>query len=230
MHQGRVRCSSAWAEISWQSATPGIQNLRLEALQRCRLTVQISTKLNQLAFDHWRTGPDFALFGAYRARPASAIGRAIRERRGYYWCRPHTARRARTRFPRNFAVSRPSLRVSRRRRSGRRTTVNWDRLASPTSTTSATISRRVVPGLDQYNVRVRQPGGFYLPNSPPRGENLRRHRSRAKFTVHAIAGTRAGRRSAFARPPFAATTSSTLPSTVRTTAIVEFPMAGVSCF
>ncbi len=27
-----------------------------------------------------------------------------------------------------------------------------------------------MPGFTQYNVRVRQPGGFYLPNAPARGQ------------------------------------------------------------
>jgi anaerobic selenocysteine-containing dehydrogenase len=44
----------------------------------------------------------------------------------------------------------------------------------------------VVPGFTQYNARVRQPGGFYLPNAPYQG-NFKTPTARAKFTTHAIA-------------------------------------------
>ncbi len=43
----------------------------------------------------------------------------------------------------------------------------------------------VVPGFDQYNVRVRQPGGFYLPNEPNKGR-FSTPSKRARFTVHSI--------------------------------------------
>src|SRR5262249_31883045 len=43
----------------------------------------------------------------------------------------------------------------------------------------------VVPGFTQYNRRVRQPGGFYLPNAPREGR-FPTPSSRARFSVHAI--------------------------------------------
>jgi anaerobic selenocysteine-containing dehydrogenase len=43
----------------------------------------------------------------------------------------------------------------------------------------------VVPGFTQYNTRVRQPGGFYLPNPPYQGQ-FKTKSKRAKFTVHPI--------------------------------------------
>ena len=43
----------------------------------------------------------------------------------------------------------------------------------------------VVPGFAQYNRRVRQPGGFYLPNLPREGQ-FRTPSGRARFTVHSI--------------------------------------------
>jgi anaerobic selenocysteine-containing dehydrogenase len=43
----------------------------------------------------------------------------------------------------------------------------------------------VVPGFTQYNRRVREPGGFYLPNGPREGTFTTPSR-RARFTVHPI--------------------------------------------
>jgi molybdopterin-dependent oxidoreductase alpha subunit len=42
---------------------------------------------------------------------------------------------------------------------------------------------QVVPGAERYNERVRQPGGFYLPNGPREGK-FTTPSGRAKFTVH----------------------------------------------
>src|SRR4029453_19061714 len=44
---------------------------------------------------------------------------------------------------------------------------------------------RVVPGFDDYNRRVRQPGGFHLP-SLPRQRIFKTPSGRAVFTVHAL--------------------------------------------
>src|SRR5688572_23214454 len=43
----------------------------------------------------------------------------------------------------------------------------------------------VVPGFYQYNQRVREPGGFYLPNGPRQG-TFGTPNGRARFTVHEL--------------------------------------------
>jgi anaerobic selenocysteine-containing dehydrogenase len=43
----------------------------------------------------------------------------------------------------------------------------------------------VVPGCEDYNARVRRPGGFYLPNAAREGD-FKTNVGKAKFTVHAI--------------------------------------------
>ncbi|HEY3787758.1 MAG TPA: FdhF/YdeP family oxidoreductase, partial [Urbifossiella sp.] len=52
---------------------------------------------------------------------------------------------------------------------GERTTVPWRELAADYDRIRDRISR-VVPGFDNYNEKVRKPGGFYLPNKPRDGE------------------------------------------------------------
>src|ERR1019366_10623883 len=65
-----------------------------------------------------------------------------------------------------------------------RTTVKWASLIDNYDGIREHIEH-VVPGLPQYNVRVRQPGGFYLPNAPYQG-TFNTPSKRAKFSVHAI--------------------------------------------
>ena len=52
---------------------------------------------------------------------------------------------------------------------GPHTTVPWRDLAADYDRIRERITR-VVPGFENYNERVRQPGGFYLPNQPRAGE------------------------------------------------------------
>ncbi len=52
---------------------------------------------------------------------------------------------------------------------GTTSTVDWDAFAGDYDLIRDAISR-VVPGTEDYNLRIREPGGFYMPNPPNRGE------------------------------------------------------------
>jgi anaerobic selenocysteine-containing dehydrogenase len=54
---------------------------------------------------------------------------------------------------------------------------NYDRIRE--------LIERVIPGFDHYNQRVRNPGGFYLPN-PPRQGRFPTKSGKANFTVHPL--------------------------------------------
>jgi molybdopterin-dependent oxidoreductase alpha subunit len=54
---------------------------------------------------------------------------------------------------------------------------NYDRIRD--------LIARVVPGFEQYNERVRKPGGFYLPNQPRQG-HFPTKSGKARFTVHPL--------------------------------------------
>jgi anaerobic selenocysteine-containing dehydrogenase len=64
------------------------------------------------------------------------------------------------------------------------TTVNWQGLMDNYDRIREHIEH-VVPGFTQYNMRVRQPGGFYLPNAVREGKFPTKSK-KAKFTVHSI--------------------------------------------
>jgi anaerobic selenocysteine-containing dehydrogenase len=65
---------------------------------------------------------------------------------------------------------------------GERSAVNWQSLIDDYDRIRDHIAR-VVPGFDNYNIRVRRPGGFYLPNAA-RERIFRTASGRAVFTVH----------------------------------------------
>ncbi len=52
---------------------------------------------------------------------------------------------------------------------GEKSVVNWDKYAQDYDTIRDDIEK-VIPGFDDYNRRVREPGGFYLPNGPREGK------------------------------------------------------------
>lgn len=66
----------------------------------------------------------------------------------------------------------------------RRTTVDWDELVCDYDKIRDVIER-VVPGFENYNARVREPGGFYLPNAA-RERVFNTASGKAVFTIHPL--------------------------------------------
>lgn len=64
---------------------------------------------------------------------------------------------------------------------GSRTTTDWVRFTENYDSIRDAISR-VIPGFEQFNEKIRQPGGFYLPNGP-RERNFTTSTGKAHFTV-----------------------------------------------
>jgi molybdopterin-dependent oxidoreductase alpha subunit len=73
---------------------------------------------------------------------------------------------------------------------GSRSRVAWRELAEDYDRIRELIEK-VIAGFDGYNARVRQPGGFYLPN-PARDGRFATESGRARFTVHALPEHRLG--------------------------------------
>jgi molybdopterin-dependent oxidoreductase alpha subunit len=67
---------------------------------------------------------------------------------------------------------------------GSRSTVPWSELAANYDLIRERI-QSVIPGFDDYNARVRQPGGFYLPNKPREG-SFPTATGKARFTAHPL--------------------------------------------
>jgi molybdopterin-dependent oxidoreductase alpha subunit len=67
---------------------------------------------------------------------------------------------------------------------GARTKVDWEAMAANYDRIRDAIER-TIPGFEDYNRRVREPGGFYLPNAAREGV-FKTATGRANFTVHEL--------------------------------------------
>lgn len=180
MHDGRVQVLFALGG-NFLQATPDTE-YTAEALRRCRLTVHVSIKLNRAH-----------LVAGRRALILPCLGRSERD-----------LQRSREQFVSTensmsvvqmsrgvldpaapMLLSEPQI-VARLAQAvlGSRSTVDWEGLAADYDRIRDCIER-VVPGFDNYNERVRQPGGFYLPNAA-RERRFLTPSGKAHFSVHAV--------------------------------------------
>jgi len=180
MAEGKVRVFVALGG-NFLSATPDT-HFTSEAITRCRLTVQIATKINRA---HLITGQQALILPCLgrTERDAQASGEqfvtvedttgVVHQSRGVLEpASPHL----RSEPAIVAGIARAAL--------GTRTTVDWEGLVSDYDRIRTHIEH-VVPGFTQYNVRVREPGGFYLPNGPREGKFTTKS-AKAHFTVHPI--------------------------------------------
>lgn len=180
MHEGRVKVFFALGG-NFLSATPDTE-YTAEALRRCRLTVHVSTKLNRAhlitgrqalilpclgrtEIDLQESGPQMVTTENSMAVVESWQGRL----------QPASPE----------LLSEPAIVVGLAKAVlGTRSRVDWDGLLANYDRIRTHIEA-VVPGFEEYNQRVRQPGGFYLPN-PIRKLEFNTEDGRAHFTVHEL--------------------------------------------
>jgi len=178
MHEGYAHVFFALGG-NFLSATPDTE-YTADALRRCKLTVQVSTKLNRAhlitgeqalilpclgrtEIDEQASGPQFVT-----TENSMAV---VQASRGFL--KPASDHL----LSETAIVARLATAVL-----GSRSSVDWQSLAADYDRIRAHIER-VVPGFDDYNARVRQRGGFHLPNAA--GERIFNTPSgRAVFTVH----------------------------------------------
>lgn len=180
MHQRSAKVFFALGG-NFLSATPDTE-YTAEALRHCRLTAHVSTKLNR---GHLITGGQ-ALILPCLGRTESDVQAA-----GSQFVTTENSM-AVVQASRGFLppaspnlLSEPAI-VARLAQAtlGIRSTVDWQRLTANYDLTRGHIER-VIPGFENYNERVRRPGGFYLP-SAPRERIFRTASGRAAFTVHEL--------------------------------------------
>jgi molybdopterin-dependent oxidoreductase alpha subunit len=180
MHANEARVFFALGG-NFLSATPDTE-YTAEALRRCSLTVHVSTKLNRA---HLITGEQALILPCLGRTEADvqAAGRqfvttensmaVVQASRGFL--KPAS----------EHLLSEPAI-VARLATAtlGVRSTIDWQALVADYDLIRDQIER-VVPGFDSYNLRVREPGGFHLPN-PPRQRVFKTPTGRALFTVHPL--------------------------------------------
>jgi molybdopterin-dependent oxidoreductase alpha subunit len=208
MHAGRAKVFFAMGG-NFLSATPDTE-YTAEALRRLRLTVQVSTKLNRA---HLITGEQALILpclgrteidrqatGEQFVSAENSMG-VVQSSRGnlepastellsevMIVARLAEATFAGTRKVGVNSSERGDGENSDTRgdgvNSGARVGVNWLELAANYDLIRERISR-VVVGFENYNERVRHPGGFYLPNLA-REREWKTASGKAQFTVHEL--------------------------------------------
>jgi molybdopterin-dependent oxidoreductase alpha subunit len=176
LHEGRARVFFALGG-NFLSAAPDTE-YTAAALRKARLTAQVSTKLNRA---HLVTGAT-ALILPCLGRTENDGGRFVTTENSMGVVQMS---RGRMRPASDHLLSEPDI-VARLAEAtlGPRTKVRWSWLAQDYDRIRDLIAR-VVPGTGDYNLRVRQPGGFYLPNGPREGR-FTTPNGKAKFTVHPV--------------------------------------------
>ena len=180
MHDGQVKVFFALGG-NFLSATPDTE-FTAAALRRCRLTAHVSTKLNR---SHLVTG-DRALILPCLGRTeidvqASGLQFVTTENSmGVVQISHGSLAPASTEL-----LSEPQI-VARLAQATleRRTTVDWEEFGGDYDKVRNVIEQ-VVPGFADYNARVREPGGFYLPNAA-RKRVFNTQTGKAHFTVHEL--------------------------------------------
>ncbi len=179
MHAGKAKVFFAMGG-NFLSATPDTE-YTAQSLRNERLTVQVSTKLNRA---HLVTGKQALILpclgrtdideqkeGTQFVTTENSMG-VIETSQGILTP------------PSEKLLSEPAI-VARLARAtlGNRSAVNWESLAANYDRIRDHISH-VIPGCHDYNQRVRQPGGFYLPNPPRDGDFDHTPTHKANFTIH----------------------------------------------
>ena len=179
MHEGKAKVFFAMGG-NFLSATPDTE-YTAEALERCRLTVHVSTKPNRAHLVHGdealilpcltRSEVDLQLAGPQFVSVENSMG-VVHDSQGIL---PPAS---------EHLLSEPAIVAGLAKATlGRRSPVDWDGLVGDYARIREAISR-VIPGFENYNERVHG-AGFYLPNGPREGR-FTTDTGKAKFTVHDI--------------------------------------------
>lgn len=180
MHAGKAKIFFAMGG-NFLSATPDTE-YTAEALSRCRLTAHVSTKMNRAHLITGeqalilpclgRTEADMQESGAQFVSVENSMG-VVHPSRG-------------TLEPASeHLLSEPVIvALLAQATLGAKSSVDWQWLTEDYDRIREHIAR-VIPGFADFNIKVRQPGGFYLPNAAREGV-FKTKSGRAEFTVHAL--------------------------------------------
>lgn len=177
MHEGKASVFFALGG-NFLSATPDTE-YTAEALQNCRLTVQVSTKLNRSHLIHGkraiilpclgRTDQDVQEAGPQFVSVENSMGVV------------HTSQGV-LNPPSEHLKSEPAIVAGLAKATlGEKSKVDWDGMVRNYDHIRDAIEQ-VVPGFENYNQRVREPGGFYLPNGA-REQQFNTPSGKAVFSV-----------------------------------------------
>ncbi|MEZ5040849.1 MAG: FdhF/YdeP family oxidoreductase [Saprospiraceae bacterium] len=180
MHDGRAKVFFAMGG-NFISATPDTA-YTAEALKRCDLTVHVSTKLNRSHLIHGKQALILPCLGRTEKDRQGAVEQfvSVENSMGIV----HSSQGVLPPIS-DQVKSEPAIVANLAKATlGEHSKVNWDQMISHYDHIRDAIEK-VIPGFEQYNQHVREPGGFYLPNAARKGE-FNTLSGKAKFTINQL--------------------------------------------
>lgn len=180
MHQGHAKVFIAMGG-NFLSATPDT-TYTAEALRNCDLTVQVSTKLNRSHLIH---GAEAIILPCLARTDIDLINGerqfiSVENSMGVV----HQSKGNLKPISENL-LSEPAIVCHLAKATlGSTSKVNWDSYLQHYDAIRESIEK-TIPGFDGYNLRIRQPEGFYLPNGA-RYNDFKTHTGKANFVVSKV--------------------------------------------
>ncbi len=178
MHDGKAKVFFAMGG-NFLSATPDTL-YTAQALRNCTLTAHVSTKLNR---SHLVTGEEALILPCLGRtdvdlQQGEAQFVSVENSMGVV----HQSK-GKLKPISEFLLSEPDIvRRLAKATMGIKSKIDWDKLLTHYDHIRSRIEK-TIPGFDNYNERVRKPGGFYLPNGAREGD-FKTDTGKAKFTVN----------------------------------------------
>jgi len=179
MHEGRLKFFFAMGG-NFLSATPDT-NYTADGIRKLDMTVHVSTKLNRSHLVH---GKEALILPCYSRSDKDIIDGVeqivscensmgvIQESKGVL--KP---------ISEHFLSETQIVCRMAKATLAKKTKVDWDKYASNYDDIRDLIAK-VIPGCDDYNQKIRQPGGFYLPNGPREMKfKTEKHGNKAAFSI-----------------------------------------------
>ncbi len=180
MHAGKAKVFFAMGG-NFISATPDTE-FTAAALRKCDLSVHVSTKLNRSHLVHGRqalilpclgrTDVDVQESGEQFVSVENSMG-VVHSSQGIL---PPCSTQLKSEPAIVAHLAKATL--------GNKSKVDWDAMINNYDHIRDAIEK-TIPGFESYNQRVREPGGFYLPNGARKGE-FKTDNGKAKFTINAL--------------------------------------------
>ncbi len=177
MHQGKAKVFVAMGG-NFLSATPDTE-YTANALRNCALTVHVSTKLNR---SHLITGAEALILPCLARTDIDIINKerqfiSVENSMGVV-----SASKGNLKPISNNLMSEPAIVCHLAKATlGKKSKVDWDSYLQSYDAIRDSIEK-TIPGFDAFNIRVRQPEGFYLPNGA-RINEFKTTTGKANFTV-----------------------------------------------
>lgn len=188
MHDGRVKVFWGMAG-NFLAATPDTE-FTARALQKCALTVQVSTKLNR---GHLVTGETALILPCLGrtevdVQPSGLQFVTVEDSMGVVHASRGRLKPASEFLKSEVAIICGVAQAVFKNQPEKLKVASWEKLAANYDLIRDHIER-VIPGFENFNARVRQPGGFNLPNPPHDQRKFDNEGQRALFLIHPIAKT-----------------------------------------